>query len=130
MRRSIFVLFITSLGMLLAACGSSNAAQATPTGAPVTIALVTIPSPPAAGEVTLQFTVTDPGGQPISGADFDVIADHTDMGGMTLHGKATEQQDGLYTISANFEMAGNWKVTVQVRKDSLDYKQDIDLKVK
>jgi uncharacterized GH25 family protein len=129
MRRSIFFLFATFLIVFLAACGSSNTAQPAPTGAPVTITLVTVPSPAATGEITLQFTVTDNQGQPVAGADFNVIADHTDMSGMTLHGKATEQTSGVYAINANFEMSGNWKITVQVKKDSLDYKQDIEFKV-
>ena len=29
----------------------------------------------------------------------------------------------------NFSMSGNWKMTVYVRKDSLDYQEDIDLKI-
>ena len=129
MRKLLFALLIAGLSILLVACGSSQPAQTVPTAAPVTITLVTYPTPPVMGDVTIQFAVVDANGQPVTGADFDVIADHIDMSGMTMHGKATEQSDGVYAITANFSMSGNWKLTVQVKKDGLDFKQDIALKI-
>ena len=129
MRPSIFILITTFLAVILAACGSSNAVQPTPTGAPVTITLATVPSPAATGEITLQFTVTDNQGQPVAGADFDVIADHTDMRGMTMHGKASEQTAGQYAINADFSMSGKWKLTVQVQKENLNHKEEINLDI-
>jgi hypothetical protein len=59
----------------------------------------------------------------------DVSTDHTGMTGMTMGGAATDQGGGTYAIKANFSMSGNWKLTVHVRKDGLDYKEDIDLKI-
>jgi hypothetical protein len=59
----------------------------------------------------------------------DVSADHTDMTGMGMNGAATDQGGGKYSINANFSMMGNWKLTVYVRKDGLDYKEDIDYKI-
>jgi len=47
-----------------------------------------------------------------------------------MHGKATEQGDGVYAITANFSMDGNWKLTVQVKKDNLDYQMDIPMVIK
>ena len=73
--------------------------------------------------------ITDGDGNPIEGATVDVSADHTDMTGMTMGGAATDQGGGKYAINANFSMSGNWKLTVYVRKDGLDYKEDIDFKV-
>ena len=81
------------------------------------------------GNVELVFTITDPDGNPIEGATMDVSADHTDMTGMTMGGAATDQGGGKYAIKADFSMSGNWKLTVYVRKDGLDYKEDIDLTV-
>ena len=129
MRKLLFALLVAGLSILLVACGSSQLTQTVPAVAPVTITLVTNPTPPVTGDVTIQFTVVDAKGQPVTGADFDVIADHIDMSGMTMHGKATEQSDGVYAITANFSMSGNWKLTVQVKKDGLDFKQDIALKI-
>lgn len=126
----ITVILTIAVVVLLTAC-STAAPAAQPTASPVTIQFATKPEIAQAGDVELNFRVLDSTGQPLSGADVDVIADHTEMGGMIMHGKATEQETGLYSIKANFSMAGKWKVTVQVQKDnSLDYKQDIDLQVK
>jgi hypothetical protein len=130
MRLAKFILLVSGLSILLAACGAVQTTEVTPTAAPVTITMITNPASPMMGDMTLQFTVADDKGQPVTGADFDVIADHTDMGGMTMHGKATEQGIGVYAITANFTMSGNWKLTVQVKKDALDYKRDISLKIK
>jgi hypothetical protein len=81
------------------------------------------------GDVELIFTITDANGNPIEGAAMDVSADHTDMTGMTMSGVATEQGGGRYAIKANFSMSGNWKLTVHVRKEGLDYKEDIAIKI-
>ena len=48
---------------------------------------------------------------------------------MGISGPATDQGEGKYAINANLNMSGNWKMTVYVRKDSLDYKEDIDLTI-
>lgn len=113
----------------LTACSASPAAEAAPASANISISLTTNPSPPKVGNVELLFKALDRNGQPLTGADFDVIADHIDMKGMTMHGKAAEQGNGMYAITANFSMSGNWKLSVQVKKDNLDEKLDIPLKV-
>ena len=82
------------------------------------------------GDVTFTLVITDENGGPIEGARVDVSVDHTDMTGMSMGGAATEQGDGRYAIDANFDMSGNWKMTVYVRTDSLDYQEDIDLVIK
>ena len=129
MRKVLWVVLGLVMLLALAACSASGSTTAAPTKAPVSIALVTEPDPAVVGDVELQFTVVDENGQPISAADFDVFADHTDHSGMTLHGKATDQGNGLYAITANFSMSGNWKLSVQVKKDTLDYNEDIPLKI-
>lgn len=131
MRKLIFVLWVAGLSLLLAACGAAQPqpTEVITTTAPVTITMVTDPASPVVGDITLQFTVVDDKGQPVIGADFGVFADHTDMSGMTMQGKATEQSDGVYAITADFSMSGNWKLTLLVKKDKLDYKQDISLKI-
>ena len=89
----------------------------------------TDPNPAIMGDMELVLNITDPNGNPIEGATVDVSADHTDMSGMNMSGLATDQGGGRYSIKANFSMSGNWKVTVYIRKDGLDYKEDIDFKV-
>jgi hypothetical protein len=131
MRSLILIVITASLAIFLTACGGSNSSvQPSATPAPATITLTTNPNPPTAGDVELRFTVMDDKGQPVSGADFDVIADHTEMGGMIMHGKATEQDNGTYAIKTNFSMPGKWKLTVEVRKGELDFRQDLDLTIK
>lgn len=127
------VILMSALGLssaLLAACGSA----ATPTEIvasqhEVNIRVETNPSPAAAGDMELVFIITDASGHPIEGAKVDVSADHIDMTGMTMGGLATDQGGGKYAINANFSMSGNWKLTVYVRKDGLDYKEEIEFKV-
>ena len=121
---------LLGLSLALAACSGASQPAATPSPAPVQITLSTDPNPPSMGPVEIVFTVLDTQGQPISGADVDVIAGHTEMGGMTMHGKATDQGNGKYAITANYSMPGKWLVTVQVKKENLDFKQDIKLQVK
>lgn len=72
-------------------------------------------------------TVNDASGQPIPDADVFVFADHTEMKGMNMNGRATPQGGGRYTIAANFSMSGPWKVTVQVKKTPLDVAQEFNL---
>jgi len=81
------------------------------------------------GDIELALILTDANGNPIEGATVDVSADHTDMTGMGMSGVAAEQGDGRYSINANFEMSGNWKLTVYVRQEGLDYKEEIELPV-
>ena len=120
---------LLGLSLALAACSGASQPAATQTPAPVQITLSTDPNPPATGPVEIVFTVLDAQGQPVSSADVDVIASHKEMGGMTMHGKATDQGNGKYAITANYSMSGEWLVTVQVKKEDLNFKQDIDFQV-
>jgi uncharacterized GH25 family protein len=130
--RHLKVLFILIIGLavLLTACSGVSGSSPTQTPDPVKLTLQTVPDPPVAGKIQLNFAVLDNKGQPIPGADFDVIADHTDMGGMTMHGKASDQGNGRYAITTNFAMSGKWKITVEVKTATLDYKKDIDLQIR
>jgi hypothetical protein len=129
MRRIIFISLLLVLSVLLAACGGSATSAPARSGTPVNIKVDSNPSPAMMGDTELIFAVTDQNGKPIEGANVDVTADHTEMSGMNMGGAATDQGSGKYSIKANFSMSGNWKLTVTVRKDSLDYKEDIELKV-
>ena len=129
MRKVFFISMIFVLSALLAACGgTATPADTTPTK-PVNIAVSTTPNPVMTGDVEIVFTITDADGSPIEGAKVDVSADHTDMTGMGMNGPATDQGGGKYAINANFSMSGNWKLKLYVRKDGLDYQEDIDLKI-
>lgn len=129
MGRIIFISMLVLISVLLAACGSAaTPADATP-AKPVNIKFETNPTPAMMGDMELILTITDANANPIEGAKVDVSVDHTDMTGMGMSGLATDQGGGKYAINANFSMSGNWKLTVYVRKDGLDYKEDIEFPV-
>ena len=130
MRKIIFISMLMMVSVLLAACG--NSATATPAATssqPVNIKVETNPNPPVMGDLEVILNVTDATGKPIEGATVDVSADHIDMTGMDMSGAATEQGDGKYAINANFSMSGNWRLKVYVRKEGLDYSEEIDLSI-
>ena len=128
MRKLIFISMFVLMSVLLAACGSAAPTE-TASAQQVNIKVETNPSPAIMGDTELVLIITDANGSPIEGATVDVSVDHTDMSGMGMSGVAIEQGGGRYAIRANFSMSGNWKLTVYVRKDGLDYKEDIDLSV-
>ena len=129
MGKSIFMSVLVLASILLAACGSGATPADTTSANQVNIQVESNPDPAMMGDAELIFTVTDANGNPIDGAAVDVSADHTDMSGMGMSGPATDQGGGQYAINANFQHSGNWKLTVYVRKDGLDYKEDIEFKV-
>jgi hypothetical protein len=95
----------------------------------VNIVVTSNPSPAVTGDVELLFTITDKNGKPIEGAKVDVNAEHPSMAGMGMSGQATEQGSGKYSIKANFSDSGKWTLTLYVRKDSLDYKEEIEFEI-
>jgi hypothetical protein len=129
MRKMIFTSVLVLSSILLAACGSAATPADATSAKPVNIKVESNPNPVVMGDAELVFTLTDAEGGPIEGATVDISADHTDMTGMGMSGPATDQGGGKYAINANFSMSGNWKFTVYVRKDGLDYKEDIDFTV-
>jgi hypothetical protein len=134
MRKSVLVGLFVVMTAVLVACGS---AASTPMqgGAPaggakdVNIVVASNPTPAVTGDVELLFTITDKDGKPIEGAKVDVNAEHPSMAGMGMSGLATEQGGGKYSIKANFSDSGKWMLTVYVRKDSLDYKEEIEFEI-
>ena len=131
MRKLVLIHVLVVLSVLLAACRSGSAATPAPqdSGKPVNIKVDTSPNPAAMGDIELILNITDASGNPIEGATVDVTAIHTDMTGMDMSGAATEQGAGKYAINANFSMSGNWKLKVYVRKEGLDYSEEVDLPV-
>jgi len=140
MRKIVFVSLLVGLAVLLTACGSSASMpmqnstavpmmQGNNSSKNVNIIVTSNPSPAATGDVELLLTVTGKDGNPIEGATVNVAAEHPSMAGMGMSGQATDQGGGKYSIKANFSDPGDWKLTVTVTKASLDYKEDIGLKI-
>ncbi len=131
MRKLVLIPVFVLLSVFLAACGAGSATTSAPesSGKPVNIEVETNPNPAAMGDIELVLDITDADGRPIEGATVDVTATHTDMTGMDMSGAATEQGAGTYAINANFSMSGNWELKVYVRKEGLDYSEEIGLQV-
>lgn len=128
MSRSLLLLSLL-FALILTACSGAATPEPVQTPPEAIITLQTNPNPAGVGDVELIFMVVNSQGDPVAGADLDVIADHVDMSGMTMHGKATDQGDGRYSLSADFSMAGNWKLTLQVKAGDLNHKEDVMIKV-
>jgi hypothetical protein len=128
MRKTIFISMLVMISVFLAACGSAFT-PATTSSKAVNINVETNPKPAALGDIEVILNITDANGSPIEGATVDVSADHIDMSGMDMSGTATEQGGGKYAINANFSMSGNWRLKVYVRKEGLDYSEEIDLPI-
>jgi hypothetical protein len=130
MRKLVLIPVFVLLSVLLAACGAGATTSAPESaGKPVNIEVETNPNPAAMGDIELVLNIQDSAGTPIEDATVDVTATHLDMTGMDMSGAATEQGAGKYAINANFSMSGNWKLKVYVRKEGLDYAEEIDLPV-
>ena len=128
--RSIFLVIFLLAGLtLLAACSGAAAPSPTPVQAGPKISLTTNPDPPRSGEVELMVTVNVASGQPSPDADVFVFADHTEMKGMSMNGRATAQGGGRYATTASFGHSGKWKVTVQVKKAPLDVVEEFILEL-
>ncbi len=121
---------LTSLALVLAGCGGASTPTPTPTSSDAQISLTTNPNPPQSGNVQLIVQVNDAKGQPLPDANVYIFADHIEMKGMSMNGKATAQGGGRYATTANFSMAGPWKVTVQVKKAPLDVVEEFKLELK
>ena len=82
----------------------------------LTLTLATQPEKTTAGENTLRLKVTDKSGKPVTDAQVSFQYTMT-MPGMALSkAEAKHSKDGFYETKANFGMAGEWEVTVTVRR--------------
>lgn len=126
--RSLFVLgALFSIMLVVNSCGNGGSP---PTAAPATIVLTTNPNPPTSGNVEMIVTVSDSNGQLLDGVQVFVFANHTEMTGMTMNGKATRQGEGRYSLKTDFSMGGLWKITVQIKKPPLNITQTFNLNFK
>lgn len=66
------------------------------------------------GKNTLQFTILDAAGQPVTGAKITTAVAMTSMDMGTAHPRAREGKDGHYTTGVEFSMKGPWRVTLTV----------------
>lgn len=130
------LLIIAVLWIVVALAGACSAPPATaPTvansGQPE-IAISTNPNPPSSqAETELVIDVKDASGQPLTDATVNLLADMMGHSMGLMQGQATEQGNGRYAALVPLSMAGDWKVTVEVRdsQNNLLLRQDVVLPV-
>lgn len=110
---SLFALAL-ALSLLLSACGAAPAPSPEEAKTAGTTATLRVdPSPPVPlAEATLELTLRDRAGQPISGA---VVELDLTMPGMAMplnRPAVTEVGNGTYRAQAIFTMAGDWQIQV------------------
>ena len=79
---------------------------------PVKITATTA-SAPKAGDNPLTISITDGQGKPVTGAIITTSVAMTSMDMGTTHPTVTEKDGGQYAVTANFSMAGPWRVKVK-----------------
>jgi nitrogen fixation protein FixH len=66
------------------------------------------------GKNTVDFTLLDAAGKPVTGAKVTTSVAMTNMDMGTTHPQAREGKDGHYTTQVEFSMKGPWRVTLRV----------------
>lgn len=66
------------------------------------------------GKNSLEFTLLNPDGKPISGAKIAVEVAMTSMDMGVSKPEAIEERQGKYRVEAEFAMAGTWRVTLRI----------------
>jgi hypothetical protein len=120
---------LVGLALLLAACGGNAGTPASTPDGPQ-ISLTTNPDPAQIGSVDLVATIKDAQGQPITDAQVFIFIDHRDMAGMGNEYEGVMQEDGRYIATADLEMGGRWRITIQVNQPPQRTVEDFNLEVK
>ncbi len=82
----------------------------------LTLTLLTQPEKPKAGENVIRLKITDKAGQPIKDAQVSFVFNMTMPGMVPSKGEGKLSKDGFYETKAMLAMAGQWEVTVIVRR--------------
>jgi Cu(I)/Ag(I) efflux system membrane fusion protein len=82
----------------------------------LTLTLVTQPEKPRAGETVLGLKITDKAGAIVKDAQVSFIANMTMPGMLPAKAEGKLSKDGFYEGKAMLAMAGEWQVTVVVRR--------------
>jgi membrane fusion protein, copper/silver efflux system len=82
----------------------------------LTLTLVTQPEKPKAGENVIRLKIADKSGQPIKDAQVSFVFNMTMPGMVPSKGEGKLSQDGFYETKTMLAMAGQWEVTVIVRR--------------
>ena len=88
------------------------------------------PDPPAVGQATLLVRLSDQQGRPIEGATLSLRGDMTHAGMEPVLEDAEEVGEGLYRVTFEWTMAGDWVITVSgTIKDSRTIRREFQVNV-
>jgi Cu(I)/Ag(I) efflux system membrane fusion protein len=82
----------------------------------LTLTLLTQPEKPKAGENVIRLKVTDKAGQIVKDAQVSFVFNMTMPGMVPSRGEGKLSQDGFYETKTMLAMAGQWEVTVIIRR--------------
>ena len=85
----------------------------------LTLTLATQPEKPKAGENVVRLRVIDKSGQIIKDAQVSFVFNMTMPGMAPSKGEGKLSKDGFYETKTNLAMAGQWEVTVTIRRPGL-----------
>lgn len=71
------------------------------------------PNPPQVGQAMVNVTLSDAGGQPITGAKVELEGNMTHAGMAPVISQAKETGSGGYEAPLEFNMAGDWFILVR-----------------
>ena len=76
--------------------------------------LITLPdAKPALGQSTLTVVVQTPDGKPIDNATIEITGDMTHAGMAPVFGKVQDGKDGRYSVPFDWNMGGDWVLTIK-----------------
>jgi hypothetical protein len=82
----------------------------------LTLTLLTQPEKPKAGENVIRIKITDKAGQLIKDAQVSFVFNMTMPGMVPSKGEGKLSKDGFYETKTTLAMAGQWEVTVIIRR--------------
>jgi Cu(I)/Ag(I) efflux system membrane fusion protein len=82
----------------------------------LTLTLATQPEKPKAGENIVRLKLTDKSGQIVKDAQVSFVSNMTMPGMASSKGEGTLSKDGFYETKTNLAMAGQWEMTVTIRR--------------
>jgi hypothetical protein len=108
---ALLLIGLLVIGALAGACSRGDDGDA---AEDVSVELVVEPLPLAVGPATVTVRLRDADGEPINGAELEIVGDMTHAGMVPVITGATDEGDGRY-VSEGFEftMGGDWIITVR-----------------
>ena len=118
----------TSEALLIQIGTAAAPAQSGKSAQKLSITLVTVPKAAKLGDNTFDVTVKDEAGRPVADADVSVLLTMPAMPAMKMPAMRTDVKldsagAGEYTGTGRLMSAGNWNVTVSVKKDGTEIGQ-------